>query len=150
MRLYRGLTREYDPNYNNGKGGDLSYYNHYTDSEDLARAYGDNVIYIDVDDNLIKDSVIDEDPNSETYGDRNLIYRTGKKAGLKGKSGNEYALYLDHDIKLKPQKLQATKEPERTKNGFPIGTVRKWKTGFFEKIKKDTWKKLESGQRGVK
>lgn len=96
-RLYRGLTQEYDANYDKNKIDNSNGYESWTDNYELAKAYGDNVYYIDVPTSLIKDSIIDEDDKSETYGDRNLIYRNDKSVGIKGKSGNEYMLYTDHD-----------------------------------------------------
>ena len=93
-RLYRGLTQEYDPNYPTNKL-DTSGYESWTDNLELARQYGENVYYIDVPEKDIKTSYLDENPMSETYGDRNPIYSIDKKAGLNGVSGNEYLLYMD-------------------------------------------------------
>ena len=91
MKLYRGLTQKYDPNYPVAKL-DTSGYESWTDNLDLARQYGDNVYSIEVPKTDIKTSYLDENPNSPTYGDRNPIYRIDKKAGLNGVSGNEYLL----------------------------------------------------------
>lgn len=96
-RLYRGLTQKYDANYDKRKIDNSNGYESWTDNYELAKAYGDNVYYIDVPTSVIKDSIIDENDKSETYGDRNLIYRNNKSVGIKGKSGNEYMLYTDHD-----------------------------------------------------
>lgn len=96
-RLYRGLENEYDANYDKRKLDNSNGYESWTDSYELAKAYGDNVYYIDVPTSEIKNSIIDEDSTSETYGDRNLIYANDKPVGIKGKSGSEYMLYTDHD-----------------------------------------------------
>ena len=96
-RLYRGLEKEYDANYDKTKLDNSNGYESWTDNYELAKAYGDNVYYIDVPTSEIKNSIIDEDSQSETYGDRNLLYKNDKPVGIKGKSGNEYMLYTDHD-----------------------------------------------------
>ena len=96
-RLYRGLNQEFDRNYDKKKIDNVNGYESWTDNYDLAKEYGDNVYYIDIPTSEIKDSIIDENPQSETYGDRNLMYVHDKKVGLKGESGKEYMLYTDHD-----------------------------------------------------
>lgn len=96
-RLYRGLENEYNPNYDKTLLDNNNGYESWTDNYDLAKSYGENVYYIDVPTSEIKNSVINEDASSETYGDRNLIYLNDKPVGIKGKSGNEYMLYTDHD-----------------------------------------------------
>lgn len=96
MTLYRGLTQEYDPNYPIAKL-DTSGYESWTDNPELARQYGDYVYSIDVPKADIKDSYLDENPNSPTYGDRNPIYSIDKKAGLNGISGKEYLLEVGSD-----------------------------------------------------
>ena len=96
-RLYRGLENEYNANYDKSKLDNSNGYESWTDSYELAKAYGDNVYYIDVPTSEVKNSIIDEDSQSETYGDRNLLYKNDKPVGIKGKSGNEYMLYTDHD-----------------------------------------------------
>ena len=96
MKLYRGLTQKYDPNYPVAKL-DTSGYESWTDNPDLARKYGDNVYSIEVPKSDIKTSYLDEDPMSPTYGDRNPIYSIDKKAGLDGVSGNEYLLEVGTD-----------------------------------------------------
>ena len=97
-RLYRGLEQEYDPNYPSNKL-DTNGYESWTDNPELARQYGKNVYYIDVPEGDIKTSYLDENPLSETYGDRNPIYSIDKKAGLNGVSGNEYLLSVDDPYK---------------------------------------------------
>lgn len=96
-RLYRGLIQEYNANYDKKKLDNNNGYESWTDSYELAKAYGDNVYYIDVPTNQISKSIIDEDSASETYGERNLIYENDKPVGIKGKSGKEYILYTDHE-----------------------------------------------------
>lgn len=96
IRLYRGLEQEYDPNYPASRL-DTNGYESWTDNPELARQYGDNVYYIDVPENDIRTSYLDENPSSPTYGDRNPIYRTDKKAGINGVSGNEYQLEVGSD-----------------------------------------------------
>ena len=96
-RLYRGLGNEYDANYDRTLLDNVNGYESWTDSYDLAKEYGENVYYIDIPTSEIKDSIIDEDRTSETYGDRNLIYANDKPVALRNVSGNEYMLYTDHD-----------------------------------------------------
>ena len=96
-RLYRGINEEYNSNYDKSRMDNVNGYESWTDNYDLAKSYGDNVYYIDIPTNEIKNSIIDEDSNSETYGDRNLIYENDKPVGINGKSGKEYMLYTDHD-----------------------------------------------------
>ena len=96
-RLYRGLENEYDPNYK-GKRDNPEGYESWTNNRELAKQYGKNVYYMDFKNSDIADSYLDENPNSETYGDRNYIYKnTGKEVGLNNISGDEYLLYTQHD-----------------------------------------------------
>lgn len=97
VRLYRGLTNDFDPKYNKAKLDNTNGYESWTDNYDLAKAYGDKVYYIDVPKSKIASDIIDENPKSMTYGDRNLLYKHDKPVGIKGKSGNEYMLYTAHD-----------------------------------------------------
>jgi len=96
-RLYRGLNNEYDSNYDRSRLDSPNGYDTLTDNYELAKEYGKNVYYIDVPTNKLSNSVIDENPNSETYGDRNFVYKDDKPASINGISGNEYLLYSDHD-----------------------------------------------------
>lgn len=96
VTLYRGLEQEYDPNYPIARL-DTSGYESWTDNPELAEQYGDYVYSIDVPKSDIKNSYLDENPNSPTYGDRNPIYMIDKKAGLNGASGNEYLLEVGSD-----------------------------------------------------
>lgn len=96
ITLFRGLTQKYDPKYPVAKL-DTSGYESWTDNPELARQYGDYVYSIDVPKADIKDSYLDENPKSPTYGDRNPIYAIDKKAGLNGISGKEYLLEVGSD-----------------------------------------------------
>lgn len=96
-RLYRGLENEYDPNYK-GRRDNPEGYESWTNNKDLAKKYGENVYYIDIKNEDIAESYLDENPKSETYGDRNYIYKNiGKKVGLDNVSGDEYLLYTEHE-----------------------------------------------------
>ncbi len=97
MRLYRGLQEEFNPNYDKSKLDNVNGYESWTDNYDLAKAYGDNVYYIDVPENTIANEIIDENPRSLTYGDRHLIYEHDKPVGIKNKNGKEYMLYTYHE-----------------------------------------------------
>ena len=97
MRLYRGLQEEFNPNYDKSKLDNVNGYESWTDNYDLAKAYGDNVYYIDIPENTIAKEIIDENPKSLTYGDRHLIYEHDKPVGIKNKNGKEYMLYTYHD-----------------------------------------------------
>lgn len=111
-RLYRGLTEEYNKNYDKRKLDNSNGYESWTDNYDLAKAYGDNVYYIDIPTSDIKNDIIDNDSKSETYGDRNLIYFNDKPVGIKGKSGNEYMLYTDHDNYSDIEYKKVTENPD--------------------------------------
>lgn len=97
MRLYRGLQEEFNPNYDKSKLDNVNGYESWTDNYDLAKAYGDNVYYIDIPENTIAKEIIDENPKSLTYGDRHLIYEHDKPVGIKNQNGKEYMLYTYHD-----------------------------------------------------
>ena len=137
-RLYRGLTQEYDPKYDRTKLDNTNNYESWTDNYDLAEAYGDNVYYIDVPENSIAKDIIDVNPKSMTYGDRNLLYENDKPVGIKNKSGKEYLLYTGHEeypnIKYnkinKPQQLddiiheQVVEDTAKTKERGFVDTIR--------------------------
>ena len=137
-RLYRGLTQEYDPKYDRTKLDNTNNYESWTDNYDLAEAYGDNVYYIDIPENSIAKDIIDENPKSMTYGDRNLLYENDKPVGIKNKSGKEYLLYTGHEeypnIKYnkinKPQQLdevipeQVVEDTVKTKERGFVDTIR--------------------------
>lgn len=148
-RLYRGLTEEFDKNYDRKKLDNSNGYESWTDSYELAKAYGDNVYYIDIPTSEIKNGIIDEDATSETYGDRNLIYSNDKPVGIKGKSGNEYMLYTDHDnySDIEYKKVEETDKvsfslPETDNQGR---TLSKEQQEFFKdsKVRDENGKLLE-------
>ena len=147
-RLYRGLNQEFDRNYDKKKIDNVNGYESWTDSYELAKAYGDNVYYIDIPTSEIKDSIIDENPQSETYGDRNLMYVHDKKVGLKGESGKEYMLYTGHDnyANLEYKKADAPSEKSYSINTDNQGReLSKQQQEFFKdsKVRDENGKLLE-------
>ena len=116
VRLYRGLEQEYDPNYPSSRL-DTNGYESWTDNPELAKQYGEKVYYIDVPENDIKNSYIDENPDSPTYGDRYPLYKTTKSAGLNGVNGNEYHLEVgsDYQKRLAYRPLEETTTPTTAK-----------------------------------
>lgn len=147
-RLYRGLNQEFDRNYDKKKIDNVNGYESWTDSYELAKAYGDNVYYIDIPTSEIKNSIIDENPQSETYGDRNLMYVHDKKVGLKGESGKEYMLYTDHDnyANLEYKKADAPSEKSYSINTDNQGReLSKQQQEYFKdsKVRDENGKLLE-------
>ena len=100
-RLYRGITQEFDPQYNRNAMDNMNGYESWTDSYDLANRYGGGkyVYSIDVPTSQIANSIYDENPNSATYGDRNFIAAIEKAAGLDGINGNEYLLNTNDELR---------------------------------------------------
>lgn len=101
MRLYRGLETKFDPKYDMTNSDAPNGYSTWTDNQDLARQYaGKNgyVYYIDLPVSELGSGVIDENPKSDTYGDRSLFFFNDKKAGLNNVSGGEYLVYVLHDL----------------------------------------------------
>ena len=100
-RLYRGMTQEFDPQYNPNAMDNMNGYESWTDNYDLANRYGDGkyVYSIDVPTSRIANSLYDENPNSATYGDRNFISAIEKAAGLDGVDGNEYLLNTNDELR---------------------------------------------------
>ena len=99
QRFYRGLSKEYDPSLLN-KTYATNDYTYWTDNPEVAEQYaGENgfVYYIDIPISLVSDDLIDEDPTSETYGDRNLMVSNGKPISINGITGEEYILYNMHE-----------------------------------------------------
>ena len=93
-RLYRGLEREFDPDYDLTRTDAPNDYSTWTDNPDLARQYagqGGYVYSIDLPANKMGREIIDAD------GERVLFFNNEKPAALNGVSGNEYLIYLDHD-----------------------------------------------------
>lgn len=100
-RLYRGMTQEFDPQYNRNAMDNMNGYESWTDNYDLANRYGDGkyVYSIDVPTSRIANSLYDENPNSATYGDRNFISAIDKAAGLDDVDGNEYLLNTNDELR---------------------------------------------------
>lgn len=101
IRLYRGLEKKLDTNYDLTQTDAPTGYSTWTDNLDLAQQYAGKdgfVYYIDLPKSQLGDEIIDDDPNSETYGDRVLFFNNEKKAGLNGISGDEYLVYNNHDM----------------------------------------------------
>ena len=108
IRLYRGLENKYDSNYDKTKLDNVNGYESWTDSYELARQYGNNVYYIDVPLNEVGTEVMNED------GDRFLVYKNDKPAGLNNVTGDEYMLYTDHE------KFRDVKYNEVFQNNTPL------------------------------
>ena len=100
-RLYRGMTQEFDPQYNRNAMDNMNGYESWTDNYDLANRYGagEYVYSVDVPTSRIASSLYDENPNSATYGDRNFIASIEKPAGLDGITGNEYLLNTNDKLR---------------------------------------------------
>lgn len=101
IRLYRGLEKSFNSKHDLTTTDSVNGYSTWTDNPKLAREYaGKNgyVYYIDLLKSEMGNSMIDENPKSETYGDRYLFIKDGKSAGLHGVKGNEYLLYTKHDL----------------------------------------------------
>ena len=101
IRLYRGLEHEFDPNHDMTTTDAMNGYSTWTDNPELARQYAGNdgyVYYIDLLDSEMGDNAIDEDPTSETYGDRVLFFFNDKPASINGVKGNEVLVYNDHEF----------------------------------------------------
>lgn len=117
-RLYRGMTQEFDPQYNRNAMDNMNGYESWTDNYDLANRYGDGkyVYSIDVPTSRIANSLYDENPNSATYGDRNFISAIDKAAGLDGVDGNEYLLNTNDELRsgLTYNRVNAPKALEAT------------------------------------
>ena len=117
-RLYRGMTQEFDPQYNRNAMDNMNGYESWTDSYDLANRYGDGkyVYSIDVPTSRIANSLFDENPNSATYGNRNFISAIDKAAGLDGVDGNEYLLNTNDELRsgLTYNRVNAPKALETT------------------------------------
>jgi hypothetical protein len=93
-KLFRGLERPYDQNFNLSKSDAPSGYSTWTDNPDLARQYaGENGFVYEIDVPLSKQGteLVDES------GERALFVDNQKAAGLNDISGREYLLYQDHE-----------------------------------------------------
>lgn len=101
IRLYRGLEGDFDKDYDLSKTDAPDGYSTWTDNHDLARQYAGEagkVYYIDLNKSDMGNNYIDDNPKSETHGDRYLFFPNEKKAGLHGVSGNEFLVYNYHDL----------------------------------------------------
>jgi len=101
IRLYRGLEDKLNKDHDLAQTDAMYGYSTWTDSAELAREYaGDEgfIYYIDLPKSEEGDNAIDENPNSETYGDRVLFFFNDKKAGLHGVDGKEVLVYNDHEL----------------------------------------------------
>jgi hypothetical protein len=101
IHLYRGLEKELDAGYDMSKSDAPHGYSTWTDNPELARQYAGKegrVYYVDLPESEMGKSAIDEDPKSETYGDRELFFFNGKAAALNGISGREVLVYEFHDL----------------------------------------------------
>lgn len=94
MKLYRGLTKEYDPSYSLASTDAPIGYSTWTDNPELAKQYAGEkgfVYQIDLPKNKKGIEMIDKD------GERYLFLNNQKKAGLNKVSGDEYLVYNYHD-----------------------------------------------------
>ena len=101
IRLYRGLTNKWNESYPNSHADSPIGYSTWTDTYELARAYAGPdgyVYYLDLPKAIKGDNYIDENPRSDTYGDRTLYYFNGKAADLNGAHGREVLVYDDHEL----------------------------------------------------
>jgi hypothetical protein len=104
IRLYRGLTKPFDPKHDLSTTDAPHGYSTWTDNENLAKEYSKidgkegHVYYMDLPKDQMGSGPIDENPKSETYGDRHLFFHNDKPAGIGGVSGKEYLVYHFHDL----------------------------------------------------
>jgi len=101
IRLYRGLAQPFNPRHDITGTDAPQGYSTWTDNVKLAKQYaGDKgyIYYIDLPKSEMGNSVIDENPKSDTYGDRFLFYFNNKPAGINGVKGKEYLVYTYHDL----------------------------------------------------
>ena len=93
--LFRGLTQEYDPDYDKSKLDNPNGYESWTDSYDLAKEYAGENGYV------YSTEVPNKDLNTEDIfdenGDRSLVYWNDKPVALHGVEGEEFMLYTDHE-----------------------------------------------------
>jgi len=140
VRIYRGLTKPFDPNYDNSRTDAPSGYSTWTDSENLAREYSKtdgkegHVYYVDLPKDKMGRGVVDENPNSKTYGDRHLFFHNDKPAGINGVKGKEYLLYHHHDL-YNPAKILNKKD--RCWTGYkPVAGKKPYSKGSCAPIQK--------------
>ena len=93
--LFRGLTQEYDPDYDKSKLDNPNGYESWTDSYDLAKEYAGENGYV------YSTEVPNKDLNTEDIfdenGDRSLVYWNDKPVGLHGVEGEEFMVYTEHE-----------------------------------------------------
>lgn len=92
--LYRGLEQRFNPRHDLTTTDAPRGYSTWTDNPLLAREYaGDNgfVYRIELPRSLEGTELVDED------GERALFVDNEKSAGLRGVTGKEYLVYVDHD-----------------------------------------------------
>jgi predicted metalloendopeptidase len=95
ITLYRGLEKKFDADHDLSSTDSPVDYSTWTNNPQLAREYaGKNgyVYKINLPKTELKDEYIDHD------GERALVYKTGKSAGLNRVRGDEYLIYHDHDL----------------------------------------------------
>jgi hypothetical protein len=95
IRLYRGMEVNFDPKYDISKTDAPHGYSTWTDNLELAKQYaGKNgyVYYIDLPEDEMGEELINSD------GERVLFINNQKSAGLNNVSGNEYLVYIYHDL----------------------------------------------------
>mgnify|MGYP007071570551 CR=1 FL=1 len=95
VRLYRGMTKKFDKNFDLSKTDAPTGYSTWTDNKKLAEQYAgkDGFVYeIDLPKNKQGNELFDE------IGDRVLFLDNEKKAGLNNISGKEYLIYNKHDL----------------------------------------------------
>lgn len=95
IRLYRGMETEFDPDYDLSNTDAPQGYSTWTDNLELAKQYaGENGYVYQID--LPKEELGNELINSD--GERSLFVNNQKAAGINGVSGNEYLVYIDHEL----------------------------------------------------
>lgn len=95
IRLYRGLTQQFDDKYNLHKTDAPTGYSTWTDNPELAKQYaggGGFIYYIDLPRSKLGNEIIDDE------GERSLFFLNNKPAGLNQIRGNEYLIYTHHDL----------------------------------------------------
>jgi hypothetical protein len=104
ITLYRGLSREFDPTYDNSTLDSPTGYSCWSDTPELARAYAgdDGYVYkIELPLKELGDTFITDD------GDRPLFYKSDHGANINGARGQEYMIYHDHE-NFSPDSIKLT------------------------------------------
>lgn len=116
IRVYRGLTQPYSPDYDLGRTDAPHGYSTWTDNEGLAREYAGpsgHVYHMDLPVENVGSSPLNENPKSNYFGDRYLAYSHDKPASINGVSGKEYLLYHGHDLFDSKAIKKSTKTPSK-------------------------------------